>query len=319
MNKTIGLLALLGWLGAAQAAYPDKPLTLILGYTPGGAADAVSRVIAQELGNELGQQVVVSNRPGGAGVLASDLVAKAAPDGYTLLLVSSANSVNNSIFTKLPYDPATAFAAVMQVTHEASYVMIVSPQSSIHTVADLVSYAKAQSGPISYASAGTGGGPHLAGALLASMAAVPMTHVPYKGGSPAMLDVMRGEVSFYFSSVPTALAQIRGGKVRAVAVSTAQRSTFLPGVPTVAESGMPGFSVSAWYGIVVPAKTPRAVVDKLNAALSKVVASPAVRSQLAEQGEQPAAAQTPEAFQRFMDAETKKYAKVVEIAGVQPQ
>ena len=299
----------------AFAAYPDKPITLIVPFAAGGANNAIARILAQELSIVLGQSVVVDNRPGAGGALGSDLVAKSAPDGYTILISSSAHAINPSVHVRMPYNTLTDFAAVMQVTRVAPYVVIVGENQPVKTIMDVIALAKAKPGSVSYASSGNGGAPHLAGALLAHMAGVEMTHVPYKGGGPALIDIMRGEVTFYFASLTTALPQIKAGKVKAIAVSTVTRSPDLPQVPTIAESGVPGFEIASWYGILVPAKTPPAIIDQLHAALTKVLALPSVQSRLAEQGEAPNIG-TPDAFNRFIAAETAKFAKIVEIAKV---
>ena len=299
----------------AFAAYPDKPITLIVPFAAGGANNAIARILAQELSMVLGQSVVVDNRPGAGGALGSDLVAKSAPDGYTILISSSAHAINPSVHVRMPYNTLTDFAAVMQVTRVAPYVVIVGENQPVKTIMDVIALAKAKPGSVSYASSGNGGAPHLAGALLAHMAGVEMTHVPYKGGGPALIDIMRGEVTFYFASLTTALPQIKAGKVKAIAVSTVTRSPDLPQVPTIAESGVPGFEIASWYGILVPAKTPPAIIDQLHAALTKVLALPSVQSRLAEQGEAPNIG-TPDAFNRFIAAETAKFAKIVEIAKV---
>jgi len=307
------------FINSALATYPERPLTIVLGYTPGGAADAVSRIIAQGVSEILKQPVVVENKPGAAGALASQHVARSAPDGYTLLLVSSANTIASSIFKELPYNLERDFSAVMQVTRAASYVLLVKPSLPIKNVREFISYAKENPRNLTYASAGWGGGPHLAGALLSHSIGAEMTHIPYKGGSPAMLDVMRGEVTFYFSSVPTALASIKAEKVRAVGMSGKQRSAALPNVPTLIESGVKDFDISSWYGIVVPAKTPRNIIKQLNTALTQVLANPDVQARLAEQGEIAMNKQTPDEFLKFMHEETKKYSKVIEITKTQKE
>ena len=299
----------------ARAAYPEKPVTLIVPFAAGGANNAIARIIAQELTAVLGQSVVVDNRAGAGGALGSDMVAKSAPDGYTILIASSAHAINPSVHTQMPFNTLTDFAPVMQLTKEAPYVVIVGEAQPIRNIKDVIALAKTKSGAVSYASSGNGGAPHLAGALLGHMAGVELTHVPYKGGGPALVDVMRGEVTLYFASLTTALPQIKAGKVRAIAVSSASRSSHLPNVPTIVESGVPGFVIASWYGILAPAKTPQPIVDQLNAALTKVMASPAIQTRLAEQGEE-ANTGTPDAFNRYIAAETVKFAKIVEVARI---
>ena len=215
----------------------------------------------------------------------------------------------------MPYNTLNDFATVMQVTKDAPYVVIVSDPLPIRNIGDVIAQAKSKPGSVSYASSGNGGAPHLAGALLAQLAGVELTHVPYKGGGPALVDVMRGEVTIYFASLATALPQLTAGKIRAIAVSTPARSPNLPNVATVAESGVPGFAISSWYGILAPAKTPPAIVAQLNAALAKVLAVPEVKARLADQGEE-ANVGTPEAFQQQITAEIAKYARIVEVAKI---
>ena len=317
-----------GWIGAwtivaiaalaalpSFAAYPEKPITLIVPFAAGGANNAIARIVAQELTSVLGQPVVVDNRAGAGGALGSDLVAKSAADGYTILIASSAHAINPSVHKQMPYNTLNDFATIMQVTKDAPYVVIVGDGQPIKNIGDVIALAKAKPGSVSYASSGNGGAPHLAGALLGHLAGVELTHVPYKGGGPALVDVMRGEVTLYFASLTTALPQLKAGKVRAIAVSTAARSINLPNVPTIAESGIPDFAISSWYGILAPAKTPPAIVAQLNAALAKVLALPAVQARLAEQGEE-ANIGTPEAFHQKIASEIAKYARIVDIAKI---
>ena len=310
-------LAFLGFAFAAsaQAVYPEKPITLIVPFAAGGANNAIARIIAQEMSTVLGQPVVVDNRAGAGGALGSDLVAKSPPDGYTILIASSAHAINPSVHRTMPYNTLNDFTSVMQVTKDAPYVVIVGDGQPIRNIGDVIALARLKPGTISYASSGNGGAPHLAGALLGHMAGVELTHVPYKGGGPALVDVMRGEVTIYFASLATALPQLKAGKVRAIAVSTAARSPNLPSVPTIAESGAPGFAISSWYGILAPAKTPPAIVAQLNAALARVLALPDVKTRLADQGEE-ANIGTPEAFHQQIASEMAKYARIVDVAKI---
>ena len=299
----------------AHAAYPEKPITLIVPFAAGGANNAIARIIAHEMTAALGQTVIVENRAGAGGALGSDLVAKSTPDGYTILIASSAHAINPSVHKQMPYNTLADFVPVMQVTKDAPYVVIVGDQQPIRTIADVIALARAKPGSVSYASSGNGGAPHLAGALLAHLAGVELTHVPYKGGGPALVDVMRGEVTLYFASLTTALPQLKSGKVRAIAVSTAARSPNLANVPTIAEAGVPGFAISSWYGILAPARTPPSVIATLNAALGRVLAVPEVKARLAEQGEESNVG-TPEAFHQHIAAEVAKYARIVELARI---
>ncbi|GAA4336146.1 tripartite tricarboxylate transporter substrate binding protein [Pigmentiphaga soli] len=302
---------------AAHAAFPDRPLTLVVPFAPGGANDVIARIVSQNLGSELGQPVIIDNRPGAGGTLGTEMVAKAAPDGYTLLMMSVTHATSASMYAKLAYDPVNDFAGVSQLTR-TGYVMVVSAASPLHTLGELIAQCRARPGQLNYASSGKGSPPHLAGALFANMAGLQLTHIPYRGGAPALVDVVRGEVLFYFSSVSGAVPQVRAGKVRPLAVSGATRSPAFPDVPTVAEAGLPGFDIGGWYGIAAPAGTPRPVIGRLNAAIAATLARPGVRRQLADHGEE-AVASKPDDFQRYIAAEIKHYARIVGVAGVTPE
>jgi tripartite-type tricarboxylate transporter receptor subunit TctC len=315
--RSILIFCLLVWAGAANAAYPDKPITLIVPFAPGGANDAVARIVANELAKLLRQSVVIDNRPGAGGMVGTELVASARPDGYTLLLISAAHAINSSIYAKLRYDPVDSFAPISQLTN-ASYVLVVNKDLPATSVSELVALGKARPDALFYASSGKGSAPHLAGALFANMANIEIVHVPYKGGGPALLDLMRGDVTMYFASLSSALPHLRANKIRALGVTTSVRAPALPNTPTMSEAGVPGYELAGWYGLVAPAKTPRAIVAQLNEALAKVLENPQVRTQLLEQGEQPFGSKA-EDFARFIKTEVDKYANITRSAKITPE
>jgi tripartite-type tricarboxylate transporter receptor subunit TctC len=308
LAMALGLMAGLSAGASAKDVYPTKPITLIIPFAPGGANDEVARLVARAVGTKLGMAVVADNKPGAGGVIGSEFVAKSAPDGYTLLLTSSAIAINKLVYPKLPFDPTTDFAPVIQLT-EAPYVAVVRAKFPAKTLEDLIDLARHSPGRYTYASSGNGSAPHLAGAMMADMAHVTMQHVPYKGGGPALIDVMRGDISVYFSSMDGALPQLNAGTVRALAVTTTQRSASLPDVPTVAQAGLPGYEVTGWYGILAPAHTPPAVVERLNQLFGDALREPAVAKQLKTQGENPVG-QSPQSFGTLIKHDVDKYTLV---------
>lgn len=305
---------LLGMSSAAYADYPDQPITLVVPFAPGGANDAVARIVTQELSKVLRQTIIIDNRPGAGGMIGTELVSNAKPNGYTLLLVSAAHVINSSIYENLRYDPLTSFVPVSQLT-SASYVLVVHKDLPATSVLELIALGKARPGTLNYASSGKGSAPHLAGALFASMANIDLIHVPYKGGAPALLDLMRGDVTMYFASLSSALPQLRANKIRALSVSTATRVPALPNTPTMIEAGVSGYELAGWYGLLAPAKTPKVIVAQLNEALTKVFASPQVNALLREQGEQPVGSKG-EDFARFLKAEVEKYVSITRSANI---
>lgn len=317
LARSILATCLLVSTGVAGAAYPDKPITLIVPFAPGGANDAVARIVAQELGKVLRQSVVIDNRPGAGGMVGTELVVNAEPSGYTLLLISAAHAINSSIYAKLRYDPVNSFTPVSQLTN-ASYVLVVNKDLPANSISELIALGKARPGSLFYASSGKGSAPHLAAALFANMAHIDMVHVPYKGGGPALIDVMRGDITMYFASLSSAMPQLRTNKIRALGVTTSARSPALPDIPTISEAGLTGYELAGWYGIVAPAKMPKAIVAQLNEALAKVLANPQVRAHLLEQGEQPAGGSA-ENFGKFIKAEVDKYANIVRSAKIAPE
>ncbi|MDP3699672.1 MAG: tripartite tricarboxylate transporter substrate binding protein [Hylemonella sp.] len=324
MSFTIKTLALaLGTLLAtgtalAQGNWPSKPLTMVVGFAPGGATDAVARIIAKHLGDELKQNVVVDNKAGAGGNIATDFVARAEADGHTLLLGSVGSlTVAPHMVAKLPYKPLEDFAPVTMAV-VFSNVLVVKPELPVKNLADYVKLAKAQPGKLTYASPGIGGAGHLAGEFLKQRADIDLTHVAYRGGGPAMLALLGGEVDSFMSTPPTAGPHMKTGKVRAIATTGLKRDPLMPDVPTVAEQGYPGFDTLNWYAYVVPAKTPKAVVDRLNQVLVKILNDPAVAKELELKGLSPSPS-TPAELATYMKREYDNWAVVVKKAGIKPE
>jgi tripartite-type tricarboxylate transporter receptor subunit TctC len=298
----------------APAAYPTKPIRLVVPFPPGGATDILAREVAKHLTDAWGQSVVVDNRPGAGGNIGSELVAKAAPDGYTLEMGTvGTHAINASLYSKMPYDHIKDFVPVILVAGVPN-VLEVNPSVPVNSVQELIAYAKANPGKLNFASSGAGTSIHLSGELFKVMAGVQMTHVPYKGSAPALADLLGGQVQLMFDNLPPSLPQIKAGKLRALAVTSATRAPALPDVPTVAEAGLPGFEASSWFGVLAPAGTPPAIVMKLNAEIAKWLASPEAKEKLASVGANIAGG-TPEDFARHIQAETAKWAKVVKESG----
>ena len=307
------VLALVASLACAQT-YPTKPIRLVVPFPPGGATDILARDVAQKLTEAWGQSVIVDNRPGAGGNIGSELVAKSAPDGYTLEMGTvGTHAINASLYAKMPYDHVKDFTPVILVAGVPN-VLVVNPSVPANSVADLIAYAKANPGKLNFASSGNGTSIHLSGELFKVMAGVQITHIPYKGSAPALQDLLAGQVQMMFDNLPPSLPQIKAGKLRALAVTSATRAPALPEVPTLAESGLPGFEASSWFGILVPAGTPAPIVAKLNAEIAKWLATPEAKEKLAKQGAN-AAGGTPDDFAKHIAAETAKWAKVVKDSG----
>ena len=307
------LLALVATAASAQT-YPTKPIRLVVPFPPGGATDILARDVAQKLTEAWGQQVIVDNRPGAGGNIGSELVAKAAPDGYTLEMGTvGTHAINASLYAKMPYDHVKDFAPVILVAGVPN-VLVVNPALPANSVAELIAYAKANPGKLNFASSGNGTSIHLSGELFKFMAGVQMTHVPYKGSAPALQDLIGGQVQLMFDNLPPSLPQIKAGKLRALAVTSLARAPALPDVPTMAEAGLPGYEASSWFGVLAPAGTPPAIVAKLNAEIARWLATPEAKEKLSKQGAN-AAGGTPEDFAKHIAAETAKWAKVVKDSG----
>jgi len=307
------LLAALSQAAAAQSDYPNRPIRLIVTVPPGGAADFIARLVGAKLSETLGQPIVVENRGGAGGTIAADAVAKAPPDGYTLLQNSiTTHGVGPHLYAKLPYDPVKDFAPVSGLAL-LPLVMAVNAELPFRTVEDVVSASKQAS--LNFASSGNGGAPHMAAELFKSVTGAPLTHVPYKGSGPAVADLVGGRVQIMFDAAPSLIAHIRGGKLRVLAAASEQRNRLLPEVPTFGELGYRKVAVSLWYGLLAPAGTPRPILDRLNREVGNALGTAEVRDKLLAQGAEPMPG-TPEAFGSFMQAEMAKWAPVVKQAGV---
>lgn len=301
-------------MGAAHAEWPDKPVKLVVPYPAGGAADTTARILAQYLGERLKQQIIVDNRPGGSGTIGASYVAKAPADGYTLLLDATSYTVNPSLFPKLNYDPAKDLAPVSLIM-QVPLLMVVPTGSPYANVADVVKAAKEKPGKLTFASAGSGGAQHLAAELFSQSEKISMTHIPYKGGAPALTDLMGGQVDLMFSATTASGNFVKSGKLKPLAITSAKRLETWPQVPTVAESGVKGFEANEWNGLFAPAGTPRPILDRLEAETRAVVASPAVASRFAEMGVQGVGSSSKD-FAAFVKSETAKWAGVIKAGNI---
>jgi tripartite-type tricarboxylate transporter receptor subunit TctC len=296
--------------------YPAKPIRFIVPYLAGGAGDIYARTMGQKLFEALGQTVIIDNRPGANGIIGSDLLAKSPPDGYTIVMGNSAPFVlNPSLYARLPYDPVRDFAPVTQGTYYG-YVLVLHPSVPAKNIEELVALAKGRPGQLAYGSTGTGGANHLAGEFLAMMAGVKLTHVPYKGSAAALADVLGGQLPMMFDTLITSVPQLKAGKLRAIGFSGNRRAAQLPDVPTMDELGLKGFEVSSWQGILAPAGTPPAVVDRLYTVTAQSLKMPDVIERLATQGGNELIGSTPAQFAALIKAEIVKYGKVIKAAGI---
>jgi tripartite-type tricarboxylate transporter receptor subunit TctC len=306
------LMAIPGALVHAQA-YPSKPIRLLVGFPPGGTNDIVARIVAPKMGEYLGQQVVVDNRGGANTAIATELGARAVPDGYTLLFNAPGHATNPSLM-KLPFDSVKDFAFISMLA-EAQNLLVTHPSLPVRTVKELIAISRRHPGEINYGSSGTGSTVHLSAELFQYMTGVKWVHIPYKGGGPGVVALLAGEVSLYFGNVPTVIRQARAGKLRAIAVTGPKRTAAAPDVPTIAESGVEGYQVTTFYGLSVPVKTPKAIFDRLHAETVKAVNAPEVREKLQGLGADPVGS-TPEQYAAFIQAEIAKWAKVIKAAGI---
>ena len=302
----------------AQSGWPNKPVRIVVPFAPGGTTDILARALVPDLSAALGQQFIVDNRAGAGGNVGADIVAKSPGDGYTLLMGTvGTHGINRALYAKLPYDPIKDFVPITLVAAVPN-VMVMNAdkarQMGVKNVQDFIRVAKANPGKMNMASSGNGTSIHLAGELFKSMTGTDLLHVPYKGSAPAMTDLLGGQISIMFDNMPSAIQHVRSGKLRPIAVTTAKRSPELPDVPTIAEAGVPGYEAMSWFGMFAPATTPQPVLDKLNAALVKVLNQPDVKKKIAEQGGD-VVAETPEQFAAFIKAETAKWGKVVKDSG----
>lgn len=313
----IGVLAAASGVHA-QGAYPDKPTTLLVGFSAGGAVDNVARLLGQGLGQTLGQPYVIENRAGATGTIAAEAAARAQPDGYTLLLgTQSTMVVAPSMYPNLRFDPIKSFVPVSLIS-SVPLVLVVNPALPLHNVQDVIKYLKDKKGQVTYASSGLGGPQHVSAELFAAMAGVQMVHVPYKGESQAITDVLGNQIPLMFSNLPTLLPHIRSGKLRAIAVSSLQRSPTAPEIPTVAESGLPGFEALTWFGLYAPAGTPPAVVQKLEQGVKTALADPGMREKMELQGMN-IEGRDSAAFKTYMQAESVKWGDLIRKSGIKPE
>src|SRR5437899_3726963 len=303
---------------AHAQVYPARPRRMIVAYPPGGGTDIVGRMLAQKLGESLGQSVVVENRGGASGNIGTELAAHAAPDGYTILMGNVApNAINVSLFKDLPFDPVADFAPVSLVASTPN-ILVVHPSTPVRTVKEVIALAKAKPGTLNFASAGVGSSSHLAGELFRILAGADIVHVPYKGAGPAMVDVLSGQVQLYFATMPAAMPHVKSGKLAPVAVTSSRRSQALPDLPTTAEAGVPGYEASTWYGVLAPAHTPAAVIARLHENIGRILAVSETRARLADQGFEPVG-NSPEEFGAYIKSEIAKWGKVIGDAGIRPE
>ncbi len=315
MKKTfLAALALAAFaIPAHSQPYPSKPIRIVVPFGPGGFTDVVARILQKELGAAVGQPVVVENKPGAGSTIGTSEVAKAKPDGYTLVMISTTHVITPHLYKEMPYDPIKDFTPVMKLG-EGPYVLVVHPSLGVKSVAELIALAKKEPNKIDYASSGNGSSQHLVGALFASMSGAPINHVPYKGSSGAMNDLLGGQVKVSFVGMPNALAALASGKLRALAVTTKKRSADLPDVPTLAEAGVPGYDATIWLALLAPPATPRDIVLKINSEVTRVLSTPESRKLMSQAGVEVATG-TPEELGKLMQSELDRWGKVVRDTG----
>ena len=301
----------------AQDAYPANPVRVLVGLAPGGGTDIQTRLFAQKLTEAFNRSFIVENRPGAAGTVAYAVAAKSPPDGYTLMGITSGYTITPHVYKKLPYDPARDFVPISLVS-QAPFILVVHPSLPAKSVKDLLSIARAKPGVLNSASAGLGSSTHMAFELFKALSGVKITHVPYKGTGPALVDVIAGQVHMLFGNVLSTLTHVKGGRLRALAVTTARRSKVLPDLPTIAESGVPAYENSTWHGWLAPAGTPQAVVNRLNAELVKAAKAPDISEKLAADGGE-GVGSTPEQFGQLIATETARWGRVIKEAGITPE
>ena len=312
--RALAALALAASTLALGADYPARPIHFVVPYPAGGPLDTVARLLGQKVSESVKQPVIVENKPGAGGNIGADYVAKSAPDGYTILMGAVAtHAINPTLYAHIPYDPVRDFAPVTQVASTPN-VLVVNPSLPVTSVRELIAYAKAHPGQLNFGSGSTGSAGHLAGELFDAMAGVKMVHVPYKGAAPAMQDLIAGRVQLMFDNFASASAQIKAGRVRALAVTTAKRSELAEELPTIAESGLPGFDVNTWFGVFAPGATPRAVVERLHDEFVRALNDSGVRAAMVKLGAEPVG-NTPAEFAAYIESEAAKYAKLVKASG----
>ena len=320
LGQCVAAALALAWLPVtAQTAWPNKPVRIVVPFAPGGTTDILARAVAPELSRAFGQQFVVDNRAGAGGNVGADIVAKAPADGYTLLMGTvGTHGINKALYAKMPFDPQKDFAPVTLVAGVPN-VMVMNAEKAgklgINSVADFVKYAKSHPGQFSMASSGNGTSIHLAGELFKSQTGIFMTHIPYRGSGPALLDLVGGNVDVMFDNLPSSMPQIKGGKLKAFAVTSAQRSTAMPELPTIEEAGkLKGFEASSWFGLLAPAGTPPEIVNRIQQEVAKALNTPAIKEKMLAQGAIPSG-NTPQEFARLIDSEITKWAQVVKVSG----
>jgi tripartite-type tricarboxylate transporter receptor subunit TctC len=304
-------------VGAQQPTYPARPIRIIVGFLPGSSNDTLARFVGARLGERLGQQIVVDNRPGANGIIGGDLTAKANADGHTLLLMSVSHAMSAAVYNKLPYDPVKSFTPIAMLG-AGPLVLVTHPSFSANNVKDLIDLAKAKPNALTYSSAGTGGINHFGGALFARMAGVQLTHVPYKGGAPALTDVMAGQINVMWGTMPLSLAQVRAGKVKALGITSTKRSALLPAVPTIAESGLPGYEIATWWGILAPAGVSASITTKLNTEISGIITQPDSAQRLASEGAEPWPLSSA-AYSKIIQSEIEKWTKVARDSNIRAE
>jgi tripartite-type tricarboxylate transporter receptor subunit TctC len=321
MIKNIARAALIVLAAAttanAQTPYPNRPVRVVVPSSAGGGSDIIARTLMPKLSERLGQQIVIENRAGAGTMIGGDVVAKSAPDGYTLLMGIATLATNPAIFRKVPYNALTDFAPITMVL-SAPNILVVHPSLPVKNLKDLMWFAEARPGQLNYASSGTGTNPHLCMELLLSMAKLKMVHIPYKGSAPAMIDVVGGQVAVTMATMLTGIPHVRSGRLRGLGVTSAQRTAVARDVPTIAEAGVPGYEAVQWYGVLAPAHTPKEIVARLHRELTAILGSPEIKERFAADGGD-AGGNTPEEFGRFIKLETEKWARVVKSAGIKPE
>ena len=309
----VAWLALACPLAAWAQSYPGKPIRFVVGFPPSGTNDFLARAVAPKMAEFLGQQVIIDNRGGASTMIATELVARASPDGYTILLNAPAHSTNPTL-AKPNYDSIRDFAFITLVA-ESQNLLVLHPSMPARNVKELIAHARQRPGDINYGSSGAGSTPHLSAELFQYMTGVKITHVPYKGSGAGMVALLSGEISMYFANIPVAIPHVRNNRLRPVALSGTRRNQAVPGIPTLSESGLPGFDVTSWFGIAAPAKTPRVIVDQLHGVIVRALQTPDLRARLLDQGAEPVG-NTPEQYTAFMQNEIAKWAKVIKAAGI---
>ena len=310
LGASAGLAPLTGW----PQNYPSRPIKVIIPFPPGGPTDILGRIVAQKLGERLGQNVVIDNKPGASGMIGADMVAKSPPDGYTLLVNASLHVINPSLYEKSRYDAIADFTPLSNLA-DVPLVLVVNAKTPVQNVKELIAWIKSSKTPVNFASSGNAAAPHLAGEAFKVAAGIEnMQHVPYKGSSPALTDLIGGQVQLMFDSLPSSQSFIKAGTLKAIAVTTLRRSTALPNIPTIAESGLPGFNISTWYGMWAPASTPSAIVEKLSLEISHITRLPEIREKFLSLGAEPVG-NTAEEFAAFNKSELTKWARIVKQSG----